>query len=162
MRQRVTESLEVDQGDVFARHPLALASRKALGSKREFEVLLDGQPREERRLLEHQEPLRAGAIDRAPIDRNVPAAGSEMPGQGVEQSGFAAPRWAEQANELTGVNVDVDVLQRLDVRVAVPQLRDGDLGEARAALKGDEQTTAGETTQDLLKSPTQSGKNDST
>src|SRR5262249_57827661 len=74
-----------------------------------------------------------------------PAAWGEMAGEGVEQRRLAAAGGPKQADELSGMDVDVDVLEGLDVLVAVRQLGNGDLGVPRAGLEWDQKPTPGKT-----------------
>ncbi len=65
------------------------------------------------------------------VDRDVAAAGRDVSSQGVQQCGFTAPGRSKQTHEFSRVDIQIDVLQRLDVvAVAVSELRDGNLRHA--------------------------------
>ncbi len=86
--------------------------------QRQVDVLSRGQPREQRRLLEHQRRLAAGHLDRA-RGRLL------QTGHQVEQRRLAAAGGAEQADELAGLDPQVDVLQnRRTLRVRTEHLGD--------------------------------------
>src|ERR1700736_4872076 len=114
----------MDPSDEFIGALLALLERESLGSKREFQVLFDRHPREKGCFLVHQKPLWTGSGDGVSIDRDMPSARGDVPGEGIEQGRFAAARRPQKTDELPRVDVEVDVLKDLDVvAVAMPNLR---------------------------------------
>ena len=70
----------------------------------EVDVLARRQPREERRVLEHDAALGPGRVDDLAVERDASRVGALEPGDEVEQRRLAAARRAEQADELPFVD----------------------------------------------------------
>ena len=92
-------------------------SRRSLAAdapqpQRQLDVGAHGEPREQRRLLEHEG-------DAAP---GVDGAGRRLvePGDEVEQRALAAARRADEADELAGLDLEVDAVEGGHGAVAVP------------------------------------------
>src|SRR5258708_6684953 len=152
MREGVLETIEMDEADEFRRFLLALCPGQALRAQCELEVLLHGHPGEKRGLLVNQQPLGIGACNGMSVDRDVAAAGRDVSSQGVQQCGFTAPGRSKQTHEFSRVDIQIDVLQRLDVvAVAVSELRDGNLRHAPwPPLPWHEETFGMESIRDFL------------
>ena len=107
------EPFEVDDLQQLVHARPALCLRHPLELERELDVALRGEPREERRLLEHE--CRAAVhLDRA-------GGGGVEAGDEVQQRALAAPGRAQQADELPGADVQRHAVERGDrvPRVAV-------------------------------------------
>ena len=104
----------------------ALALRRRRGAcSGELDVAGDGEPREQRRLLEHQ----GGAARRR---RRVPGVGLVEPGDEVEQGALAAARGADEADELAGARPSSEMpssagtaAAAVPVQLATPSRDDG-------------------------------------
>jgi hypothetical protein len=77
----------------------------------QVDVLEAGQPGQQRVVLEHHRPLRAGPGDLAAVAQHHPRGGQGEAGDEVEQRGFAAARVADQRHDLSGADLQIDVLQ---------------------------------------------------
>ena len=79
-----------------------------------FDVLCDGQPREQRRLLEHHRY--------APVDLDGAGARRFESGDEVEDRRLAAPGGADQADELASLDVQVEEPSAVTAPVPVPKV----------------------------------------
>jgi hypothetical protein len=100
------EPLEVDDMQQLAHALAPLRLRDALELERELDVALGGEPREQRRLLEHERG--------APVDLEGSGGGPVEAGDEVQQRALAAPRRAQQAHELAGADVQRHAVERGD------------------------------------------------
>ena len=106
-------------------------------AQREDEVLADREPGKERGLLEHEQPVRAGALHLHAVDRDAAAARGEVAGEGVEERRLPAAGGAEQAHELARVDLDVHVVEGDHlVRKRWPTSRTSIFGRPARARRG--------------------------
>ena len=97
---------------------VALGARELADLQRELDVAARGEPREQRRLLEHQRGAGVAGVDGA-------RARAVEPGDDVEQRALAAAGRAEQAHELARRDVERDVVERVQrVALGAEDLRD--------------------------------------
>ena len=91
---------------------LALAARHAQLLHAEGDVVGDAQPGEERRVLEHDAAIGAGPAHALAADTHLALVGALEAGDEVEQRRLAAPRRADQADELAVVDGERHLAQR--------------------------------------------------
>jgi hypothetical protein len=138
--QRVLEAVELHAADELTGTRLALRTRHSPGRQGELQVAQHRHPREERGLLEHEQPVGPRPADALAVDGHGAAGGLHVAGQRVQQRGLAAARGPQQADELARADVEVHILERHHfVRVSVAQLRHGDLRALRMNLRRLEQ-----------------------
>ncbi len=131
----VFETAEAD----FLQHLLGFVSSRRgrhVGlAEAEFDVLLDGEPGEERAVLEDKASVWAGALDLFPIDENFSPIRGLQSGDEVEEGRFAAARGADEHDQFAGLDGEVDVFKGLDAGFAgVEPLPDAPNFEATAHL----------------------------
>jgi hypothetical protein len=63
-----------------------------------------------------------GRVTNRPWDRTVPASAFHEAGHDVQQRGLAAARGAQEADELAGTDLEVDVVERERPRPAVREV----------------------------------------
>jgi hypothetical protein len=97
------EAVQVDGAQQLEGAGPALGLALAREPLRQLDVPGDGQPGEERRLLEHDPGLAAGRL-RA-------RGGLIEVGDQVEQGRLPAPGCADEAHELSGLDVEVDAVE---------------------------------------------------
>src|SRR5262249_7447606 len=92
----------------------------AVGAQRETErdVVLDRQPRKQRRLLEHHAAIRPRSLDGLAIDENPPGGRRFEAGDEVQERGLAAAAGADQRDDLLLLDGESDVEERRDKGVA--------------------------------------------
>jgi hypothetical protein len=112
VRHAIAEALEVDELEQLLRAGAPRRLRDAAEAHPHLDVLLHREPREERRLLEHQRQPAAADVDRP--GRHVVEADHQ-----VEQRALAAARRSEQAHELALRDVERHLVERLQRAVAV-------------------------------------------
>jgi hypothetical protein len=81
----------------------------------EGDVLRGGEPGEQAVLLEDHGAVGARAVNRAAVERHGAGVGADHAGGDVEQGALAAPAGADDDDELAGLAVERDVLDRRDV-----------------------------------------------
>src|SRR6059058_742455 len=83
-----------------------------VGARTEQNVLLHGQPREERIRLEHHAAIGTGTRHRLSIEQHAAGRWCLEAGDDPQQRRFAAARWAEEANEVVIADRKIGLLQR--------------------------------------------------
>ena len=99
------EAVEVHGVQQLVGLVVALPPGDASELQGQLDVRSDRQPREQRRLLEHE------SDPSSPVDRA--GGGLVEPGDEVEEGGLAASRRADEADELAGCDVEVDAVERM-------------------------------------------------
>ena len=102
----VDEPLEAHQLEQLEDPGLALLAGDAAQAQRQLHVLAHREPREQRRLLEHEGGL--------PGAHHLSRGGVLQAGDEVEQGGLAAARRADQADELAGADLQRDPVEGED------------------------------------------------
>ena len=77
------------------------------------DVVVDGQPRQQRVVLEHHGAVRARLVDLAVLEEHAAGGRLEQPGDDVEQRGLAAAGVADDRDELALLDAQRDVVQHL-------------------------------------------------
>ena len=77
----------------------------------------DALPGKQGVLLKHETAIGMGTIDAHAIDFDSPLGRSEVSGDGSEQRRLAAAGRAEHADELAGLDVEIEAIERRDARV---------------------------------------------
>src|SRR6185503_10159407 len=111
----VLEALEPDELQQFHRAlPLGgaylacdLAADDRVGEHR--------APRQQAVALEHEAAVAARSMHRAPVEQNLARARRFEAGDDAQEGGLAAAGGADHRNELAALDVEVDVLQRVQV-----------------------------------------------
>ena len=113
MRERLFESGQADLADERLDDPIPLAAAEALRFESKGDVVTHAQPGKDALLLEDHRVQRPRA---APVTSNLDAAAGLLleTGQHAQQGGFAAARWADDAQEFASLNVEIDAGQRFD------------------------------------------------
>jgi hypothetical protein len=88
-----------DPGEQVARPLLGLALAQPARARPEGHVLQRGQPGHQRVLLEHEQPLGAGAAHRRPVDHHAALAGRAIAGQQERDRALAAARRADHRGD---------------------------------------------------------------
>jgi hypothetical protein len=110
MHVRAREAGHLDQRQVLLRAFVAHAPRHAQLLQAEGDVLGDVEPREERRILEHDAAIVAGPAYRPIAYQDGAGVGPLEPGDEVEERGLAAAGRADQADQLAARHVQAHVL----------------------------------------------------
>src|SRR5579872_4797670 len=123
------ESLEPHHGRVMIGHPLLVRLRMVVQS--EHEILLHGEPWEDRALLRNQNTLRVWSGARLAIDEDRACVRLQEPGDHVHQGCLAAAGRTDDGDELTISHGEADILDDLQRRAvrgkALADAVDGDL-----------------------------------
>src|SRR3982074_97489 len=93
----------MDAAQKLVRDPGTLRVAHSAKLERQLDVARGGEPRQQRRLLEDQRDL---AVSVRPAARRLLEAGEE-----VEQSALAGARGADDANELSALDLEAHALQ---------------------------------------------------
>src|SRR5664279_4897225 len=107
--------LELDQGDGLADATLHLRLGDASHLQAERDVLLDGEVREQRIVLEHhaEPPLLGGhGVHPCAVDEDLAVGERQQACDAVQCGGLSAARGSEQGDELARPDCQVEVLQR--------------------------------------------------
>ena len=106
----------------MARRALSRAAAfvEAQRSQDHGDVLLDGQPREEREALEHDGDPGIDSLERRPVVEDLAAGGADQAGHDAQDRGLAAAGRAEQGQHLVGPHVEGDVLEHAQGLAPVP------------------------------------------
>jgi hypothetical protein len=102
----VAEAVEVDRADQLGRPLLAVGAGHPGQPHRQLDVLGDGEPGEQRRFLEHHRGAAA--------DLDLAAGRGFEAGDEIQDGRLAAPGCADQADELTAFDGEIDIAQRGD------------------------------------------------
>jgi len=89
-----------------------LSGGHAAGLRPKGDVVEDGEPRKERRLLEHHAPSRIGAAHGFSPEEHLATGRPIEARHHVEEGGLAAARRPEDGGELVGRHVEVDRVER--------------------------------------------------
>src|SRR5690349_7045601 len=103
---------EMHEFQIVARPLLALGLWNSLHLHSEFDVLGDGQPGKESMFLENENPICAGAGYGMAVDEHLTRRLRMQAGDQMQQRGLSAARGTNDAEELTGPNLQVDVIER--------------------------------------------------
>ncbi len=132
-------AVQPDQLEQLARASLAPLGRgDAAQPQRQLDVLRRGQPREQRRLLEHQRRPAAGTS-------TVPAVGSSRPATRFSRVDLPQPEAPSRQTNSPGAHVEVDVVEHRrrrraedlrDVLRSGPRPRGGAVDRGRRRLAG--------------------------
>ena len=139
LREALGEVEEADLLQHLARPLAALLRRDPLELQAVLDVLLDREPAERRVGLEDHAAVAARLADRLPVEEDLPLRRREEAGDGLQDRRLAAPRGAEEDDDLAhpGLVDDVegDVADGLGLLAVAPDVRDREVldGEARAA-----------------------------
>ena len=129
VRALVGEAAQLDQLQQLGHPRRPAALRHALEAQGQLDVAVHREPREQRRLLEHE-----GA---AAADVDGAGAGGVEPRGQAEQGALAAARGADEADELAGPDAEADPVEGEDAAAGRPvALRDAIEGDGPAELRG--------------------------
>ena len=78
------------------------------------DVVINGQPREEGVVLEHEAPVAARLGDGGAVQSQRSAVRLDQPGDEPQQGGFTAPGGADEGDKRTGGDVQIDIGQGSD------------------------------------------------
>ena len=122
---------KADPSQHLTRRLLALLGRHAAHGKTEADVLPDIQPGEQRCLLEDQAALWRRSGDGFAVRADRARGRLFEPGDEIEQRALAATGRAQQNDELAGLDLEIDVGQRLMGPLApgIPNLADADAAD---------------------------------
>ncbi|MNN07382.1 hypothetical protein D3C81_1202060 [compost metagenome] len=129
------EADHVEEAGAMLGHLLARPVRVARAHG-EGDVLLHGQPGQQRVALEHHATVQAGAGDFLAGHHHPAAAGLFQAGDDVEDGALAAAGVADHADELALLDAEVDVLEHRRQVVAVALGQPFHLDEGDAVLGG--------------------------
>ena len=103
---------------------------------RHFDVLVDGQPGQQRMVLEHHAAVRARPAHFLAVENHPAEAGLQQPGDDVQHRRLATAGVADDGDELALGDVQVDVLEHLRGEVAahetLVQVFDGEIAHGVA------------------------------
>ena len=109
-RMLVILAPQPDEVEIAVRPLEPLGARQPAHAQSELDVAERRQPRIERVVaLEHHAAVRAGALDGLAGDLDFTGRSRLEPGQHVEHRGLAAAARAQQAEELAGLDVQVEI-----------------------------------------------------
>ena len=126
---------EVEQGRDLAHAPVDLLGGDLLGVEREGQVLRHRETRIEGVELEHHGNVaiaRREVVDPAACDEDVARRRVLEPRDHAERRGLAAARRAEQAHDLAGFHVEVDVVDRGERAEVLAEVAQLDVGHGPA------------------------------
>ena len=103
------KAFEADHLDVVG--DALRAFRRGELEEAEADIAFDGEPGKDAALLEDEDAAGIGSGDYLAIDADLSAGGGEEAGHGAEQRRFAAAGGAEEADELSFGNFEVDVFE---------------------------------------------------
>ena len=127
MRIGLLEALEADHFDEFIDAVLFLLV-DAAGTQAERDIVIDGQPREQRVLLKHEAAVRAGGGDGRAVERQLALVHLDEAGDQTQERRFAAAGRADERHERASGNIERNIVERGD---ALAGRIDKVLGNAR-------------------------------
>src|SRR5215471_7873340 len=89
----------------------ASATRCRLHPHPELNVLRHRQPGEQSQLLENKNSVGASSLDRFAVDEHLPGSLAFETGDQMQQSRLSAAGWPHNAEKLSALNLQVNVLQ---------------------------------------------------
>ena len=102
------EAVQADHVDRVERTFPALRGRDPSGGKSEFDIVLNGQPWHQRKGLKYQRRPRVGAVEFGAAVAHGAAGRRDEPGDDPEQRGFTRSGSAQQGNDFTGAQLQID------------------------------------------------------
>ena len=102
---------------------------------RDGDVAVDGQPRQQRVVLEHDGTVGARVVDHLAFEEDLAAGRLQQAAQDVEQGRLAASRMADQRDELALLDAQVHVAQHFRRHLAAAEAH-ADLFELEIGLSG--------------------------
>ena len=116
MRPLVLGVLDVHQGEIV-HHPFTPFRPQLTAPEHlvhgQLHVFEDGQPRQQRMVLEDYGPIRSGLADLFVLEEHTAAGRLHEPGDDVEQRGLAAARVADDGDELALLHAQADISKDL-------------------------------------------------
>ncbi|SRR5579872_1169998 len=112
MRVAVLELGEMNQAQVILRSLLALSFRHSFHLHAKFDVLAYREPGKKSEFLEDENSIGAGASDNFVIHQHVSRRCLVKPSDQVQQRGFSAARWSNNAEEFACLHFQVNVIER--------------------------------------------------
>src|SRR5258708_29202911 len=76
-------------------------------------VLVHGQPRQQRMVLEHDRPVRSGRVDHLAVHEDLAGRRGEQPGDDVEEGRFSTAGMADDRDVFPALDAERDVLHGL-------------------------------------------------
>jgi hypothetical protein len=113
----LTNSDQADLAQNLIQDGMSFLARHFSQAKAKIHVLAHGFPWEKRRLLKDNSAIRAGTIDLGAINQQRPGMGQLKTGDGADEAGFSTTGWAEDGQELAGLDVEGKIIES-DDRVA--------------------------------------------
>ena len=110
-RIRPRKFVQADEFQIF-RHDF---HRSGAVGEPECDVLLDGEPRHEPRFLKNESAVASGLPDGFPVEFDFALEVADESGDDPEHGRLAASRPADDCDEVTALNLEVDVVQNLDL-----------------------------------------------
>ena len=127
---------QMNEAQVIACLLLALGLGDAFHLHSEFDVLADRQPGEQAVLLEDEDAVGARTFDRLAVDQNLAGGLRLQPGDQMQQRGLAATRGADDADELSSLHLQVDVVESQQALAALRAIAQADFAEADLGNSG--------------------------
>lgn len=109
MRVGLAEVLQAHQGDVLVDALLALLAVQRLVDQAQGDVLRHAQPGEQAVLLKNDAAFAADAIERLAVDQDLPLVVVVQADQQAQQGRFTAATGADDGDELTVGDLQVEV-----------------------------------------------------
>ncbi|MCY1355821.1 hypothetical protein D9M69_422570 [compost metagenome] len=100
---------------------MALLREDALRLQPERDVVPDAAPRVQRGILEHHDARGIGVGDGRAVLQDLARRGLVQAGDEPQQRGLAAAAGAEQGDEFTGRDAEVDIVEDLQALVAMAE-----------------------------------------
>ena len=112
-RAFLLRAVEVHHVDVFLRRVADLLRRPAgvRLAHGDADVVEGGEPRHQRKALEHNHAVQAGLGDLAAFEDDATGAGLVEAGDDVQQGAFAAPGMTDHRKELAALNLEGDIAE---------------------------------------------------
>src|ERR1700730_10095448 len=129
LRVGLGEPVQLHQADQFTRLTFSLGFWGALDLEAELDVAPNREPRVQRVRLEHHAPIGAGRVRRLAVDQALALGGNDEAGVDAQQRRLAAPRWADDAGELSVRHRQRDLLQGPHLAPSRPEAH-GDVNKA--------------------------------
>jgi len=115
---------QTDQVKGVARDVVCLSPRHSLDPRAEGNVVHYAHPGEEPRLLEHHPAIGCGTCDGDSVDKDAALTWVCKACYEIEQGALAATGWADDGDELPGLDVQIDSGKNEGIRVVAKPLTD--------------------------------------
>src|SRR5258706_15572942 len=130
MSVAVFELREMHQAQVITGLLFPLRLADALHLHAELNVLADGEPGKEAEFLENQDAVSAWSLNAFAVDQDLAGSLLVQASDQVQQRRFAAAGRTDYAEELSGLYLEIDVVEGEQAFAALGAVTQADVGQA--------------------------------